>query len=412
MEKKLKRALGKVVSGDLFWDREKEKELFIGRIREGANILLVAQRRMGKTSLLAEVANILQDEFIVLFIDLQDAKSGPDAIAKMGMEIHKYNASLFEKIKGVFGNILDKVEGINAGDFGITLRAGIPKSDWTNRGDKLLETLTKEEKRIVIMIDELPILINKILRSKEGNITPESKAEAEEFMSWVRKNSIKHQGRISFVLSGSIGLGPVLHQVGLSATINNFVPFELPAWDKNTAVSCLKALGLEYGIEYEEGILETICNLLGSPIPHHVQMFFGHIYDRCKMKETTRCTKKDVQTIYQQDMLSARGQTELMHYEERLKMVLGEDCAALAFDMLTEAAVEKVLTHEAIQAFQKQYTFESRSVEDVQQEIIWVLEHDGYLRKNTKGYLFVSKLLRDWWKARYSNVYIPVRKRK
>jgi hypothetical protein len=49
MKKKLKQAHGNWVEDDKFWGREKEIELLAGKINEGAHILLVAQRRMGKT---------------------------------------------------------------------------------------------------------------------------------------------------------------------------------------------------------------------------------------------------------------------------------------------------------------------------------------------------------------------------
>ena len=411
MTKKLKRALGKVVSGELFWNRETEKELFIEKLREGAHITLVAQRRMGKTSLLAETAKLMRDEFTCIFIDLQHAKGGPDAIVEMGLKIREQYPSIWDKTKGVFGNILEKIEKVGVGEIGITLRAGIPQSDWTCRGDQFLDILKKETKPVVIMIDELPILINHMLRKDGNGITTEGKADAEEFMGWLRKNSIEHQGHIRFVVSGSIGLEPVLHQIGLSATINNFVPFELRPWGFSAAKGCLEALANEYSVTLEEGVVERICERLGSNIPHHVQMFFGHIYDRCKYRGEMSFAAKDVDVIYEQEMLSARGQAELMHYEERLKVVLGEEALTMAFEMLTEAAVVGRLDAEAIAAFQKFYTFEGRDVKEVQKEILWVLVHDGYLRQKDGGYIFVSSLLKDWWRARYKDFYTPILKR-
>jgi len=83
----------------------------------------------------------------------------------------------------------------------------------------------------------------------------------------------------------------------------------------------------------------------------------------------------------------------------------------LALDMLTEAAVTGHLSDEAIAAFQKEYPLEGRDVVEVQKEILWVLEHDGYLKGGEKGYVFVSKLLRDWWRNRYRRFFTPVLKR-
>ena len=46
-------------------------------------------------------------------------------------------------------------------------------------------------------------------------------------------------------------------------------------------------------------------------------------------------------------------------------------------------------------------------------EILSILEHDGYLRQpTTNEYVFVSKLLKDWWKARFGFTFVRVSKGK
>lgn len=122
-------------------------------------------------------------------------------------------------------------------------------------------------------------------------------------------------------------------------------------------------------------------------------------------------TPRDAEEVYKTDMLGARGHAELTHYEERLKMVLGDEVLPLAIEMLTEAAVLGRLTGQALEVLQKDYAFEGLAVAEVQKEILWVLEHDGYLRLSKKGYAFVSRLLRDWWKERHRSFYTPILKR-
>ena len=120
---------------------------------------------------------------------------------------------------------------------------------------------------------------------------------------------------------------------------------------------------------------------------------------------------EEVGEVYESEMLGTRGHVELTHYEERLKLVLGEAAFSLALDMLTEAAVTGHLSREALAALQQEYTFEGRSIVDAQKEILWVLEHDGYLEPAPLGYVFVSHLVRDWWKARHGFAFTPVLQR-
>ena len=104
MKKKLKQAHGNWVEGDRFWDREKDIELFIERIEEGAHLLLVAQRRMGKTSLMREVARRLDDRYICLSVDLQKASSASDAVAELSLKLQPHR-TLWQKTRRLFANV-------------------------------------------------------------------------------------------------------------------------------------------------------------------------------------------------------------------------------------------------------------------------------------------------------------------
>lgn len=401
---------GNVVAGDRFWGREKDIEILTKHFEEGGHTLLVAQRRMGKTSLMAELQQQLKEQYICIFVDLEDASNSSDAIAALSSKCSSFQG-LTDKVKGLFSNVFGGIEEVQIGDFKTKIRGGLTAANWKGKADQLLDMLAKEDKKVLLMLDEVPILVNRMLKGNDYKITPDRRGEVDEFMSWLRKNSIKHQGRISFVISGSIGLEPVLRQAGLSATINNITPYELSPWDSETAIGCLEALANQYEITLKEGTCAAMVEMLGCCIPHHVQMFFGHVRDICFRNNISVCTLKIAKEVYNRDMLGVRGHAELTHYEERLKLVMGQDKLPLALEMVTEAAVVGHLSKEAIELLGKEYSFDGRKIIDIQREIIWILEHDGYLRKSAKGYEFESKLLRDWWRKGHENFYTPVQER-
>jgi uncharacterized protein len=410
---KLKMGQGKVVTGEYFWGREREKELFVQRVDEGVQQLLAAQRRMGKTSLMAEVADLLAGRYICLFVDLQKCSSAADAIVELSLRVQPH-ANLWQKASVVFGNVLSKigngVEGIQMGDLGVTLRAGLTAGNWTTKGDHLLDILAGHDKPVLILLDEVPILVNRLLRGEDGRMTADGRKRADEFMSWLRSNSIRHQGSIRFVISGSVGLPPILHQARLSATINNLLPFELPPWDDDTTKGCIRALAAEYCVELADEVPEDMIARLGCCIPHHVQMFFTHIHERCVKQGAMKCDLADVEEVYKKCMLGIHAHGELVHYEERLAQVFDKESFALALDMLTQAAVTGRLTVADIEAFRKEHPLEGDRV--AEKDILYILEHDGYLRQQSQGYVFVSKLLKDWWNRRHGQSFVPVLERK
>ena len=115
--------------------------------------------------------------------------------------------------------------------------------------------------------------------------------------------------------------------------------------------------------------------------------------------------------IYENEMLGIRGHVELTHYEDRLKLVIGPELYPLALEILTETATTGSLTREALVALLKGYEFAERNVREASEEIMRVLEHDGYIKSGKDGYVFESHLLKDWWGKRYGYFYVPVLER-
>ena len=90
----------------------------------------------------------------------------------------------------------------------------------------------------------------------------------------------------------------------------------------------------------------------------------------------------------------------MAHYEGRLRIVLGEEACRVALDMLTEAAVNSGRL--SADAIARQRQLQASEAEPVRiEDVLHVLEHDGYLAKSDDGYCFTSGLLEDWWRVRY-----------
>jgi hypothetical protein len=416
---KLIQAHGNWVSGeDRFWNRTSEIALFIQYLREGASMYLVAQRRIGKTSLMREVSRRIEGEFICLHVDLQDAHSALDFIAALSAATHPYK-SLFAKTKEVFGNLAGAagrtIESFQISEIQLTIREGLLQGNWESKGSQLLAVLASSEKPVVIFMDEVPVMVNRILKGPEhelSDITPERIAATDAFMSWLRAQSIHHRGKIRFVVTGSIGFEPILREAGLSATINNFYAFHLDPWSAETAMGCLDALAENYDVRFAEGARERVVERLGSCIPHHVQMFFGHIYEACKRRGELTCSAEEVDRVYEDRMLSTRGHAELSTFEERLKLMVGKSILPFVLDLLTEAAATDRLGPAAIIVIQRDHGLEGRDAADRTRDVLDILQHDGYLQYTSEGFTFVSRLLRDWWQRRFCALgYTPALER-
>src|SRR5260370_22891485 len=104
-EPKLLRAQGNWVDGDRFWDREEDLALLMEYIEDGSNLLIVAMRRMGKTSIMHEASRRLGERFYCLHVDLQKSQSAADSVAELSIAARRYRP-LWEKTASLFSGVL------------------------------------------------------------------------------------------------------------------------------------------------------------------------------------------------------------------------------------------------------------------------------------------------------------------
>jgi hypothetical protein len=154
---------GKIITGDLFLDREKEQERLCQNISSGINTMMVSPRRWGKSSLVRQVAERIQHEDSSVkfcFIDMFNIRKEEDFYAQLVMAVLKAGSEQWEKwmedakqfLKGLIPRFNMGSDPIN--DFSVSL-------DWKEvkkNPDEILnlaETIsTKKKIKIVVCIDE------------------------------------------------------------------------------------------------------------------------------------------------------------------------------------------------------------------------------------------------------------------
>ena len=397
------KAGGNWVVGERFFDREAELEALAERVQDGTHTLLTAQRRMGKTSVVRELLRRLQEDGKCesIFVDLESAATPAGAIAEIAFQ-SKAAQDTWNRIKGLFSNALPDAEvntGVPGIDLKVKLRAGVDAGNWRHKGDQIFAALANGDHQVVLALDELPILVNRLLKDDGDRITAKGKRAADEFLSWLRKNGQEYR-QISMILSGSVSLEPILQQAGLSAHANIFPAFHLRPWDEKTAVACLDALAKTYDLDLPTAVCKEMCRRLRCHIPHHVQRFFDAVHEHLRHADRRTASVDDIAYVYDNEMLGVQGQMDMAHYEERLRMVLGDRAYRVALELLKEAAVAHGrLSSDAIA---RQRDLQAADESSVQiDDVLHVLEHDGYLAREGDGYHFVSGLLEDWWRVRY-----------
>lgn len=413
----LRKAGGNWVAGDRFFDRKVEIEALMERVEDGTHTLVTAQRRMGKTSLVRELLRRLEErgDFETVFVDLEDASTAADAvveIAAASLPVRGIVTRITDWVRKSSTAAVDRLDELGVSELRVKLRAGVDAGRWRIQGDALFASLAKSEQPVVLAIDELPILVNRLLKGHDYRLTPKRRQDADSFLSWLRKNAQAHRGRIRLVVSGSVGLEPILEQAELSAHANVFEPFELKPWDEDTSVACLGELAESYRLRIPARVRQEMFRRVRCGIPHHVQQFFDKLHEHLRRHGRSEASLDDVDTVYSQDMLGVRGQVYLEHYQSRLRMVLGDDGYEDALELLTEAAVnDGHLTDDSIRRYETYRSVLSGESAAQVKYVLHVIDHDGYLARHDDGYRFVSGLVEDWWRARNGRGFVPFSER-
>ncbi len=406
--------VGNVVTGKDFFGREKDIKKFIELLKNKSNILLLGQRRIGKSSLMLETANRLKDEFICLYTDIEHCNSPEDVIVKFG-KIAQDHRSLTTTIKDgfvkIFGNIKDSIEEVSVVNIAsLKLREGANRN-WMNMGEQLFEWLSKAEKPIIIFFDELPIFINRIMRDGNKKITPEGQKLVDVFLSWLRSVAIQYSDRIRIVVGGSIGIEPLLAQINLSSHMNMFTAFPLLPWDNDTSLEFIDDRAIGNNISFEEGAKELLLANLGVAIPHFVQKILQSICWDCLDRNSNSCSISDVERVYNEKLLAVQGSIELATYVERLERTLGTEKYNFAKELLSEAAITGKLTGKAAMIIADNYCTTQNDKTDTIRFLLKTFEHDGYLHQSGPDYVFKNMLLKNYWIKEFSFNYTPASQR-
>ena len=362
---------------------------------------------MGKTSLLQELGRQLNQEgWLVLFVDVEAATCPEDAVADIAQAAYEHLPRLSRLKDGMKHWFDESVDELNVHNFRLKLRANLDSASWKRHGDRLLQDCANSGNPVLLIIDELPIFLTRMLNEDKN------KLRVEEFLSWLRR-TVQTLGEDSplIFLSGSIGLEPLVKRLGISDRINYLDAFRLGPWDRKTSTACIDELADSYGLAIEAGVADAIYELLGVGIPHHVQSFFARIRDHSIQHELDVVSVNDVENVYRSSLLGASGQNDLAHYESRLNEALDEDGYLIAMEVLAEAAVEGSFTLSAQESLTQQYRDSIDQLRHRIPSVLDVLVHDGYLESRVDGYCFASNLLKDWWAARFRGHHVALTKR-
>jgi hypothetical protein len=386
---RIENIIGKPVMDQNFYGRDTELDE-LQAITEREHVLLLAPRRVGKTSLLHALVKRVDRDGSVIGVYASVAPATTETQFVQAVLSAIYATKRGRKLKrGIVARALGVgrgVKSVKVAGSGVDLETRTPP--WQEDADRAFAAIFTSELPLLILIDELPVLVLALAKSDPTG------ARVRAFLQWFR-NLRQHPAgaaKLRFVLAGSIGLDNVTRRHQLTDTINDLRLWPLGPFEATAAHEFLGQLAASYNLELGPDLRAAICSAAEWLIPYHLQIIFGALRDHARtMPPTIEALGAAIQTLLDR-------RTYFSYWDERLHDSLGEPSASMARALLaicaqapegaTPGTMNLSIAHLVADLVERAKAFKW---------ILDVLSNDGYLVEHDGRWRFRSGLLRRYW---------------
>ena len=377
-------SMGRLAEGPAFFDRD-EIMARAWDLLKTSNLLLLAPRRVGKSSLLNRMKQDGQAKgYKTLYLSVPDAEDELDFVKRLTSAIKDSDWGS-TSWAAAFRNNLPK-------DLEVVLKTGLLELkakgfDWRSPAAELEALLRKADASTVILLDELPLLIGSIVHADPTG------TRAERFLLWLKR--LREQYPPRWFYAGSIGLDSVARRLKLSGTIHDLMPIELGAFTEDRARTYLDGRGRHHEWHMTPETIQAILDAVEWHIPFHLNL----VFEELRLVAAERLQAPSPQLVeVGLSRLMAHGRTHFDHWDERLAKVLDarfpryceiilglacRDCGGVKIDSL-DLRLSSEIANDAER-------------DEILRQLLDLLVSDGYLVREREIVRFRSALLRRYW---------------
>ncbi len=393
----MKVVTGNPVKGENFFDREQEQRR-IWRKLESDHILLLAPRRIGKTSLLYRLCETAgQHESEAIYCSFAPCDSELACMSELMKAVGDHQG-WGKKLLAALGTRLKRIKGIKVAGSGIDLDT-VEEDRWQAIGESFTATLADFDGRWLITIDELPLFVLGLLGRDGG------KERARVFLNWFRNQRQLHADNVRWILAGSIGLDTVAARHGFGDTINDLDLFPLGAFSEPTARRFVHELAGGEGMPLSDEVCCYLIERVGWPVPYYIQLLFSQLLEQWEADDREPDTRS-VDNAFEA-LLAPAHRNRFDYWRQRLREELGEPEAGLAIHLLNAICQDRQGASRSTLAQRlndkitghRQLT-ESKDAAGLLRYLLDVLETDGYIVEVGARYRFRLEWLREYWRRR------------
>jgi uncharacterized protein len=376
--------VGPTAIGDYYFNRPQIVSKIWEEVLKGSHVLLAAPRRVGKSSVMEYMVENCPEDVKCIFRNIQGIKSEQEFYQKI-YELLIVCLSKFGKTKKWISDFLG---GINITEI---TKDGVKFGDkkevnYLDEINQLLPKLSSNNLKIVLFIDELPEVLNKLYETKR---IEEASAILDNLRQWRQTPEFKKH--FSLVLAGSVGIHHVVKKIdGRVADLNdlNQVPFE-PLLTEESHKYITWATD-EATVQYDRNLKDYLLDKIVYPLPYFINLMLAEINTKAQKSMEINISTDDIDKAFN---AVTKHSDHFVEWKNRLIQYFPKDESEFMNEVLIHIAHKHKITKRKLHDLAGKHQKTSDYI-----ELMDGLERDGYIIEQYDNYVFVSPFLKAFWK--------------
>lgn len=379
---------GDAATEDRYLRRDHINEYFWREVGKGNHLLFVAPRRVGKTSIMIDLAGNCPEGFVGIYQDIEGVKSKEEFYQRLfELILECVDRSKIAEAKAFIIDFFKK-HGIKE-----ISRSGLKWESRELNYEKELRDLIPELKRVkvhtVVFLDEFAEVIHKLSRKGKSE-------DAVEILHFLRE--LRNDGdfeHFTMVFGGSIGLEFVIRCIGRPKLINDLHRIAIGPLTSAEASQLVRKLTKRATIQLSNKMVEYLKERIEYLLPYYIQLMIEEIdLIACGNRQPT-IVRKTIDLAFDR-VLKKRSNFE--DWLERLK-----DYQADLFPFIN-AILKHAAHHERItiqEIHDKAIDPKFNRSEDYMERVDQLLQEGYLVQSGEREYRFISPFLRQFWLKQY-----------
>ncbi len=372
---------------------------------ERESLRFLAERRVGKTSVLKKMAAQPPAGFHPIFLDLEKVHSADRFVEVLIGELRSLMATK-DKVSTGFVDFLALFGGTEVG--GMVKIPELGKRDWQKAVEKTFHAIcaNNPDKLFVLMFDELPYMLQAIA-------TQDTKAGANDNFALAILDTLRaarqENTNMRMIYCGSVGLHHVLATLRgdahASQPVNDMPAVEIHPLQLQDAVQLTKDLMIIEQVHISPEHMDVIANRIAQRtdcVPFYIERVVSRLAE-----QDEPVVESSVDTMINRQLVDDKDDWEMKHFRDRLEIyykgsVVDVNGRSLQRSLVSRRILDHVACEDLPQSIDAVWAAVKATMalddRDVVIQLLSFLAQDHYLiADDTKRYTFRFPLIRRWW---------------